>query len=239
MKKLFILVGVIIISASTSSAQSLNLDQILENYYKAMGFDKLQSVKTIIMSGTITTHVVMPTKIYRVRPNTYRMERDVNDITGLTVYDGQNAWSTAPWSRTNPKPQVTGTALNDLIALSDFDGIIYNWQAKGHKAELIGIEKTGESDAYKIKLTRIDGGIEYYFIDCKNFLLIKKLTYQMVNGKETEIENIFSDYRNLDGIMFSYTSDNKLGGQPYSSIQYETIELNKSIDNNLFVKPAK
>jgi hypothetical protein len=239
MKRLFILVGVIIIATSTTGAQSLNLDQIIENHYKVMGLDKLQNVKTIIMSGFITTHVVMPTKIYRVRPNKFRLERDVNDITGLSVFDGQIGWTTAPWSR-NPLPQVLeGAPLADIKAKADFDGPIYNWQAKGHKAELIGIEKVGESDTYKIKLTRIDGGIEYYFIDCKNFLLIRKLAYQMVNGKETEIENTFSDYRSIEGIMFAYTSDNKLGGQPYSSIQYETIELNKSIDDNLFVKPAK
>jgi outer membrane lipoprotein-sorting protein len=239
MKKLFILVGVLILSASTSSAQSLTLDQILESHYKAVGIDKLQNVKTIIMSGSITTHVVMPTKTYRVRPNKFRMERDINDITGLTVYDGQNAWSTAPWSRTNPKPQITGTALNDLIARSDFDGVIYNWKDKGHKAELIGVEKAGELDVFRIKLVRKDGAIEYFIIDCKSFLLLKKLSYQMAKDKEVEIENDFSDYRSVDGIMFAFVNDNLMGGQLASSIQYDTIELNQPVDENLFVMPIK
>lgn len=240
MKKLFILVGVLLLMASTSTiAQELKIDDVLNNYYKASGFDKLQNVKTIIMSGTNTTHVVMPIKFYRVRPNKYRMERDVNDITGLTVFDGQNGWMTAPWSK-NPLPQViSGPALNDLQYQADFDGALYNWKAKGHNAELVGTEKINDLDSYKIKFTKKDGGIEYYFIDCKNFLLQRKLNYRTVKDKEIEIQNNFSDYRSIDGVMFAFTNQNLMGGQLASEIQFESIELNKPVDDKIFVMPAK
>jgi len=35
----------------------------------------------------------------------YLLEFDIQDITGFQGYDGQTAWSTAPWTG-NPKPQV-------------------------------------------------------------------------------------------------------------------------------------
>jgi len=239
MKKLFILVGVLILATSTSNAQEMNLDEVLYNYYKASGLDKQQSVKTIIMSGTLTTHVVMPIKFYRVRPNKYRMERDVNDITGLTVFDGQIGWTTTPW-RKNPLPQVVSEqALPDLINESDFDGAIYNWKTKGHTAELVGKEKIDDLDVYRIKLTLKDGRIEYYLIDCKNFILQRKFSYRMAKDKEIEFQNNFSNYKMVEGVMFAFVIENLMGGQLSSSIEFDTIELNKPVDDSLFVMPTK
>jgi hypothetical protein len=239
MKKLFILVGVLIIAASTSIAQELKLDEVLNYYYKATGLDKLQTVKTIIMSGTIIRQDAMPYKLYRVRPNKYRLERDVADITGLTVFDGQIGWSTASWSG-NPKPQVIpAQALIDLQNVADFDGIIYDWKIKGHTTELVGKEKIEDSDVYRIKLTRKDGGIEYYLINCNNFLLLRKLSYRIIREKEVEVQNNFSDYRLVDGVMFAFTNVNFMGGQLYSTLQFDLVELNKNIDDNIFVMPTK
>lgn len=238
MKKLFVLVGVLLIAASKLTAQDLNLEQILEKHYKAAGLDNLQNVKTIIISGTITTNVIMPIKYFKVRPNKYRMERDVADITGLWIFDGQNGWTTAPWTD-NPNPQVaTGAALTDLQLQADFDGSIYNWKAKGHKAELVGVEKSDGSNVYRIKLIRNDGGIEYYLINANSFLLLKKISYKNNQGKNVEVENVFSDYRCIAGVMFAFDIVSNLDGQPSSEIIYETVDLNQPVDDEIFVMPT-
>ena len=240
MKKYLFLVGVLILATSTLYSQELKLEDVLNSYYKASGFDKLQNAKSIIMAGSTTTWVVMPAKTYRVRPNKFRMERDVNDITGLTVYDGQMAWTTAPWSK-NPKPQVVVEPnLSDLKIQADFDGVLYNWKEKGHIVELVGLEKLGDSDVYRIKLTRSDNIVEYYLIDSKSFLIQKKLGIRNIKGKDCKIDITFSDYRNIDGIMFPFNIMNNSEGQPTSvETQYETIEVNKPVDENLFVMPTK
>ncbi len=238
MKKLFILVGVLIIAASTINAQELTLEQVLDKYYQANGFDKLQNVKTIIMTGSITNWVVMPTKVYKARPNKYRMERDVNDITGLTVYDGQTGWTTAPWTK-NPNPQIVPEqGLVDLKIQADFDGLFYNWKDKGHKLELVGLEKLVDSDVYRIKFTRSDNLVDFYLIDSKTFLIQKKVGVRNVRGKDYKIDITFSDYRNVEGVMFPFSILNASEGQPApAETQYETIEVNKPIDDKLFVMP--
>lgn len=240
MKRYLFLVGVLLLTASTTIAQELKLDEVLNSYYKASGFDKLQDVKSIIMTGSITTWVVMPTKTYRVRPNKYRVERDVNDITGLTVYDGQTGWTTAPWSK-NPNPQVVAEPnLSDLKIQADFDGLLYNWKDKGHKVELVGLEKLGDSDVYRIKVTRIDNLVEYYLIDSKSYLIQKKLGTRIFKEKDFKIDITFSDYRNIEGIMFPFDIMNNSEGQPSSAeTQYESIEVNNPVDENIFVMPTK
>lgn len=240
MKKLFILVGVLLIAASTTTAQDLNLEQVLDKFYKANGIDKLQNVKSVIMTGNITTWVIMPVKVYKVRPNKFRQEKDNADITGLTVFDGQSGWFTAPWSK-NPNPQVIPEAnLGDIKILADFDGLFYNWKEKGYNLELVGLEKLGDLDVYRIKVTRSDNVVEYYLIDSKTFLIQKKVGIRNIRGKDFKVDFTYSDYRSIDGIMFPFDIMNNSEGQASSAdTQYETIEINQPVDDNLFVMPTK
>ena len=144
---------------------------------------------------------------------------------------------TAPWTG-NTKPQIMNNeAEKDIKIKSDFDGVLYNWNEKKHNVEFIGKDSVSSFEVYKIKLTLKEGGTEFYFINTENFLLQKKIIIRMSRGKEIEVASIYSDYRDLDGIKFSYLSENFMDGQPYSTIQYDTIELNKTVEETIFKMP--
>ena len=133
MKKLCLSAVFFCFIAVMAGAQELNLNEILNRYYKASGIDKWQNVSSVIMTGTITQNDIMPVKIIRMRPDKYFMEFDVADLTAYQVYDGQTAWMTTPWTG-NPKPQVMPPdRANEFKSRADFDGLLYNWQAKGLK----------------------------------------------------------------------------------------------------------
>lgn len=237
MKRIFFTILFFNLFVSSMIAQELTVDQVLEKYYKANGFDKMQKVNTIIMSGFITRQDYMPMKIIKMRPDKYKMEFDIQDVTAYQSYDGKTAWTTMPWTG-NPKPQIMQEdAAKDIKVKADFDGVLFNWKEKEHKAELIGKDTINKQDVFKIKLTRKDGGIEYYFIDSKDFLLLKKISSRMSRGKEIEVISFYTDYRDVEGIKFAFANENVMGGQPYSTIQYETIEINLTIDEKIFKMP--
>ena len=238
MKRILTIGCVLVFCSVLIKAQDLKMEEILEKYYKANGFDKLQKIQTIVMKGSLVQQDIMPVKIVKMRPDKYLMEFDVADITAYQGYDGKTAWMTTPWTG-NPKPQIMPEErAKDIKNRADFEGLLYNWQAKGHIAELAGMDSVEKSPAYKIKLIRKDGGIEYLLIDTKSFLLQKRLSSRMMRGKEVQVENFFHDYRAVDGIMFPFVIDGSIDGQPYSSNQYETIELDKPVDAKLFEMPV-
>jgi hypothetical protein len=238
MKRIVILVGMLFLFSAAIMAQEMKLEDILDKYFKVNGFDKMQKVQTIIMKGSLVQQDVMPIKILKMRPDRYMMEFDVADITAYQAYDGKTAWMTTPWTG-NPKPQLMPEdRANDIKNRAVFDGLIYNWKSQGHNAEMAGMDSVENIPAYKIKLTRKDGGIEYYFIDTKNYMLQKRIYYRVIRGKEAEVANFFRDYRTIDGILFPFIIDATMDGQPYSSIQYETIELNKLVDEKMFEMPV-
>ena len=219
-------------------SQELNLEQILDKYYQAGSFDKLQKVQTIIMTGSLVQQDLMPVKIIRVRPDKYLMEFDVADMTAYQVYDGKSGWMTAPWTG-NAAPQVVSPERAiDLKNRGDMDGILYKPGEKGHKAELAGSDSLDGHAVYKIKVTRKDGGIEYYFIDKSGFMLQKRLYYRNAGGKEITIETSYKDYHPVDGIPFAYTVETNNGGR-VNEIQFESIELNKQVDPKIFTMPEK
>ncbi len=219
-------------------AQELTLEQVLEKYYQAGKFDKLSKVNTIIMTGSIVQQDLMPVKIIRVRPDKYMMEFDVADLTAYQAYDGQTAWMTAPWTG-NAAPQVMpAERTTDLKNRSDMDGVLVNWKEKGHTLELAGKDTVNGLSVYKIKVTRKDGGIEYQFIDASGFLLQKRLSYRKAGGKELTVENLYYDYREVEGIPFAYTLETNNAGR-VNEIQFESVEINKPVDLKIFAMPLK
>jgi outer membrane lipoprotein-sorting protein len=218
-------------------AQELNLDKILANYYKANGIDKLQKVKSIVMTGTITRNDLMPLKITKMRPDKFRMDFELADLAAVQAYDGKTGWSIAPWTG-NPKASAMDEeAIKDIKVRADFDGILYKWKEKGHLAELVGKDTIKNTEVYKIKLTRKDGGIEHYFIDTKDFLLQKREFKRIFRGQELEMAIYFRDYKKVDDMTFAYINETIMNGQPYSLIEFEKIEFNTSVDEKIFNFP--
>jgi hypothetical protein len=238
MKTRVLVFGLFLSLASGLMAQELNLEQVLDKYYQAGCFDKLKHVKTIIMTGNLVQQDLMPVKIIRVRPDKYMMEFDVADMTAYQVFDGQNGWMTAPWTGNSVPQAVTAERAIDLKNKADMDGILYHPKKKGHNAELAGTDTVNGLTVYKIKVTRQDGGIEYYFIDHSGFMLQKRLYFRNSGGKELSIENFYKDYRKVDGIPFAFIVETNNAGR-VNEIQFESIELNKHVDLKIFTMPAK
>ena len=237
-RKLSVTIAILLIFLM-AGAQDLTLDDILSRHFKAIGYEYLLKVNTIIMTGTMVQQDAMPVKIFRMRPDKYLMEFDIQDITAYQGYDGQTAWWTTPWTG-NPKPQVMpDDRAKDLMSKADFDGLLYDWKTKGHTVELSGRDTVERSPAYKLKITKKDGSVEFLFMDATRFILQKRQYYRVVRGQEVAVENYFHDYRQVQGVMFAFTQDTHIGGQPYNSLQFDTIELDKPIESPLFRMPEK
>jgi len=231
--KIFFFAIVIIFSIS-GYAQELNLDQILDKYYKAMALDKFQKINTVLMSGTTIQNDAMPLKVYKMRPDFFLMEFDVQDITAYQAYDGKTGWMTAPWTGNNAPQIMNEDRLKDVKNRADFDGLLYNFKQKGHSLYLNGTEKIENKEAYKIKIIRKDGGSEFLYIDKENFYIIKRLSYRNIRGQEITVETYYSEYKIIEGIPFAFSTTTYFGGQLYSSSQYDSIQLNAEIDTHIF-----
>jgi hypothetical protein len=122
---------------------------------------------------------------------------------------------------------------------ADFEGTLYNWKEKGHKVELLGKEDLEGTPVYKLKITLADGNIETYFIDAENFVTIKVSNISKIQGNETESESYTSNYKDVNGALMPFSIENKVKGQTVSTVVIDKYEINRELNDSLFVKPAK
>ncbi len=239
MKNIVAIIGLLFIMPSAVHSQELTLDEVLQKYFKAAAYDKLQKVNTIISYGTLVQQDLMPIKTVRMRPDKFLQEFDVADMTAYQAYDGSNAWMTAPWTG-NPKPQpMPDDRLKDIKVKADFDGLLFQWKAKGHLVELAGTDTLEHALAYKLKVTRKDGGLEFYSIDKMSSLLLKRQYTRLVRGNEVKMDILYRDYKNIEGIPFAFTVENQMGGQPLNAVQFDSIVLNRPVDEKVFKLPSR
>jgi outer membrane lipoprotein-sorting protein len=239
-KSISFIIAIITVFSFSGLAQDLSLDEILLKYYEATGIDHIKEWNTLTMTGkTKAQGMEFPVTIYMKRPEKIRVEVEIQGNKMLQVFDGQAGWSVAPWSGSSDPQDMTPDEIKGMKEQADFEGTLFNWKVKGHKAELIGKEDMEGTPVYKIKVIRSDENIETYFIDAENFVPLKISSVTKIQGNETESEGYPSNYKDVNGAMMPFSIENKYKGQTVSHVVIDKYEINKEIADSLFVKPAK
>jgi outer membrane lipoprotein-sorting protein len=230
-------VGVLI--AIPASAQTVD-ELIAKNLQAKGGLQKLKAVQTARMSGMMTVGpgLEAPFVIEFKRPNQMRVDFTMQGMTGTQAYDGKSGWMLMPFGgRKDPEP-MPPEALKQSEEQADIDGPLVDYQAKGHKVELVGKERTEGSDAYKLKVTLKNGDIRYIYLDADQYLEIKVEGKTTVRGTEIENTTSIGDYKEVGGLMFPHAMETvQKGSTQGQKLTVEKIELNVPIDDARFKMP--
>jgi hypothetical protein len=222
-------------------------DEVVAKYVTARGgMEKIKAVKSVKVTGKMVMGggaMEAPFVQMKRRPTDSRTEFTFQGMTGVQAFDGggQVAWSIMPFMG-KKDPEAAPAEETKLMAEdADFDGALIDWKEKGHQIELIGKEQIEGADAFKLKLTRKNGNIDYVYIDAETGLEVKSEGKRVVRGTEVESETYMSDYKEVDGMPFAYTiSAGRKGGaeNQRQKIVMEKIELNVPMADSLFKLPA-
>ncbi|NIN73221.1 MAG: hypothetical protein GTO46_15115 [Gemmatimonadetes bacterium] len=241
LKKLAALAVVAVLAAP---AQAQDLDEVLNNYYEAIGgLEAWQSVQSIKMTGKMMMGgmgIEAPFTVMAKRPNMARIEFVFQGITGVQAYDGETAWQVMPFMG-NPDPEeVPDDQAEDLWETADVDGPLVGWEESGHTVELLGQEETEGTQAYKLKVTMKSGSVQYYYLDAEYFIPIRMEGVREVQGRTVEFETIVSDYKEVGGLMIAHSIEARPKGAPAGqAVTIDLIELNVELGDSLFVMPEK
>jgi hypothetical protein len=241
MKKLIILLTCIAsIGSMTVKAQEMKLEDVLTKYFQAVGMEKIREWKTVTVTGkSMAQGMEYPITIIMKRPGKIRVEVEIQGNKMLQGFDGEHGWSVIPWSGSTDPQDMTVDEVKVLKDQADFEGALYNWKEKGHKAELVDKEDMDGTSVYKIKVVKANGNSETNFIDAENFVLLKTTELTKINGNETESDSYASNYKEVNGAQLPFSVENKIKGQTVSSVVIDKYEVNKEIDDHIFDKPAK
>jgi outer membrane lipoprotein-sorting protein len=224
------------------SAQTVD-EIIAKNIAAKGGLAKLKTVQSVRMTGDFDTGSMQAgfTQSYK-RPMKARLDVSIQGLTMTRAYDGQKGWQIVPFTgKKDPEP-MTSEETKNTRETADFDGPLVDYKAKGSAVELVGKEKVAGADAYHLKVTLKEGEVSDLYLDAKTFLGRKAVTRKAAPGSEAEVESTFGDYKEVDGLMFPFSIEQRhVGGGDAGAVQkitFKKIEVNAPIEDSFFTMPA-
>jgi len=224
------------------SAQSV--DSLVAKYIQASGgMARIQAIQTLRRTGKYTggggfeAVVVYENK----RPGSVREEFSLQGMTGINAYDGHNGWKIEPWNGKRDPEALGEEEMHSILDDADFDGPLVNYQAKGNHVEYQGVEQIEGSDAHKLKVTRPNGDVSFFYLDTEYYLPIRIDLQWMIRGAPRETEISLGDYKQVAGVYlpFSYESGPKgSSSTDRGKVTFDKIEANVPLDDQRFARPG-
>jgi len=224
MKKLYTII--VIVGFFFSPLQAQDLKEILDNYYKSNGQNKMGSEFSF--------------KRISIRPDKFYLEADIMGQKFVQAYNGTDGWMIAPWTGSVDPQDIPVNQLKIMKKEADFDGALYNYEAKGIMLEYEGIEKINGADAFKIKTTYQDNDVVKIFIGAESNLIIKtEAILPTMMRTDALTETFLSNYKMIEGTAVAFSIETKSNGQTSAKIKIDLVEYDKKIDHNIFNRPKK
>lgn len=223
---------IILISLSVSAQ---TLEDIIKKHLEAMGHEQLLEKNSIISRGKIVQgENEIPFISYNKRPNKFRMDGAIYEYTFIQAFDGEIGWVLNPMMGINSPQELPPSEVANLRFQSDFDGFFHNYKEKDHTLKYIGIEEVFGLDTYVILLTKASGDSMHIYIDAENYQTLKTRAKASVGNEIKYIENIFSNYQSIDGILSAYDVETQVEGQTLSQLIYESYDYTTEIPDSIF-----
>lgn len=218
MKKIILIFTILlgqILSAQTAK------DIIEKNIQLTGGIIQWKALNTIKLEGKVILGIneEYPVMIYQARPNLTKTLVVVGKKEQIVEgYDGKKGYA-------------MNYATNKLQEYPNykpesFDTDFIDYEQKGFTAEILGEEKIGDRDTFKVELTKNVNKTIYYF-DKQTYLLLREVK------KDETIS--YSDYKRVGKLMMAHrieASSPKKDGDYVMIIN--KIELNKAFDDKTF-----
>ncbi len=226
-----------------ASAADMSVDELVASYQEARGgADAWAAVKTVRMTGNMTMGPMQaPFRLEFKREMRARMEFDMQGMTIIQAFDGENGWSVMPMlGKTDPEP-MSESELKDVKDMADFDGALVDYEKKGHKVSVGGLEEVEGTSAWRVDVVKADGDQQSWWLDAEYFLPIKTAGKTERMGQMVDVSTTIGDYKEVDGLMFPFSLANsmEMGGQPMvQTITIENIETGVEIGDDRFAMPA-
>ena len=209
MKKIVVAFFILLATVSVKITNAQTLQEVLNKHFEAIGQEELLDKKTYEVEATVSQMGMEIPMVMKIkRPNKFRMEMEMQGQKMIQAYNGEKGWMLAPWVSSEPQ-DLSGPQLEQAMEQANIDGELYNYEDKGLSAELLGKEFLGDDEVFNIKLTNEEGVEKNYYLGADDYL-VKKVTGKVnAQGQEVTVEQIMSDYEEIDGVKVATKIESK------------------------------
>ena len=234
----------LILSAEFAQEQKApTIDELVAKNIEAKGgADALRALKSVRLTGKVLVsqgEIEFRYVQTKKRPGEIRSEAILQGMTAIQAYDGKEGWRVSPFQgRKDPEKMSTDDAKS-LIEDAEIEGPLFDWRAKGSTVDYLGTEDVDGTLAYKLKVVRKNGDVNFVYLDPDHFLEIRILTQRIEHGAQVEVETDLGDYEKVDGVFIPFSEEAGSKGSPdKQKTIIEKGEANVAVDDAVFRFPA-
>jgi zinc protease len=199
------------------------------------GIKRIRAVTTATMTspgGTISAE----TTTYLEYPNRVRVETKAPQGTEVQVYDGTHGWIR---DATGVHEVTDAAQLQDMAASLERDTVAALLAAsRGDlRARLLPDVKDADGTLrHALELSSPSFEPLVLYIDPETNLIAKQ-AYVVRAPSKPLVEELFSDYRRVDGVSVAFRAEVRTGGRTMMLRNLSAIAINPGIDPKLFTRP--
>ena len=176
------------------------------------------------------------TTTYLQYPDHVRVETKAPQGVQIQVYDGQHGWVRDPTGLHD----VPAEALRDMAANLKRDTVSALLAADRGELRARRLPDVKDADgvirhALELSSPGLDPIVLH--VDTKTGLIAKQAYVARAPGQPL-IEEVFSDYRPVDGVRVAFTAEVRADGKPIVKRRLSEIAINTPLDPRLFTRPG-
>ena len=206
------------------------------------GIAALRKVSSVIAEADTAFQMeqgILPstTRTYVAYPDKFRVDAKVKGVDVVQVYDAGAAWVQDPAGiHEAPVPMredfgnsVRRDTIPMLIAAAEGKYAVKLLPEEGRDGRVLRVLEISGTQLPPVRL----------YIDAQGLIARQAFTAPGPDGKPVQVEEVFSDYRKVDGIMVPYKAELVRQGRTILTRTIRTVTLNTPVDPALFARPQK
>jgi len=221
----------------------LTVDELVaKNVAAKGGADALRALQSVRLTGKMLVNEGQMQLGYaetKKRPDEVRTEATLQGMTAVEAYDGKEGWRISPFQGRKDPEKMSADDVKPLMEDAEIDGPLVNWKEKGSTLEYVGREDVDGTSAYKVKVVRKNGDVNFVYLDPDHFLEIRILTQRIRHGAQEETETDVGDYEKIGGVFIPFSIEAGRKGDPdKQKVVIEKAEPNVPVDDAIFHFPT-
>lgn len=240
-----ILISAVLIAPAgfTQEQKPPTLDELVAKNVEAKGgAGALHALQSLKLTGKMLVQQGQIELVYnqiKKRPGQVRTDATLQGMTMVQAYDGKEGWKIWPFQGRKDPEKMSADDVKALIEDAEIDGPLVDWKAKQSTLEYLGTEDVDGTPAYKIKVVRKNGDVNFVYLDPDGFLEIRILTQRIKQGAQEEVETDVGDYEKIGGVFVPFSIESGRKGDPdKQKIIIDKAEANVPVDDAIFHFPA-
>ena len=203
--------------------EGITAASVIDNYFNAIGgADKIAAIKTLAMTYNATiqgTPIVLTTKVAAPNKTTNTIS-----VMGQTMqkqaFNGENGYNEMRGQKKEFDEKEINKSKSNTAPFSDM----------AYKNGLLDrIEPVDGKNAYVIK----SGTTEIYYDVATGLKLQSVEVVKTPDGKETKVPTIFSDYKEVSGVLFAHKRD-QVTPQFTLNFVLQDVKINEGVEDKDF-----